>query len=847
MIINSGNTLEITGGVLIFEQGAQLIVREDATLDCSGNVRLGSCENWQGIRVNSDSSTPLPAGSLKLDGCVIENAIVGIQSHDDNSDAGDISGLSTWEAGEITANWVTFVNNNKSVELFVGDNSTEDENEEVQPNVSFTNCTFDVNDEFEAHHPFQPFIQHLVYWKIRGYSFESCTFKNSSTDASFWGQMGVGILSFNALYDVNECIFNRLNTGIDAMVLNAPFNGMDILESTFSQNRIGIHQNGICWQTIAHNEITVGDEIDIDFLDEVSEQEREGIVLVSCGVFEVQENTITDAQDANVLAETYGIRVRDMIGEEAVIRSNILIDLDYGNAANGDNSGDGDVPVGLRYLCNINMNNVYDIYAAEFGNADPEAYLAQHQGIVVALNVYGDAGNVFSASQLGHPNPDVQNFNHTGENIPSLLSYYSDDYSTSELMFSGNIDENTVGIAPNGCQQEIFMVPGIWSDWEVGLSDYVTIADEAEDVGSNLEYIYQAIIDDGKTDELQDEVDFAWTDEVWEMRDKLLDLSPNVSLKVLYQLADKTEVFPHPIAMEIFVANPDVLRDFKFLKYLETKTNPLPSYMLDLLYSARDQITFRKLLLDQMAAAKTAELHAKNRMMHMYASHGFNAEAGAIFGGFDNADRDMLMAEMALDMGDLVAAGNYLSELKERGNPRDPSILNEIARFEEWFAILLDVNQSLNGKWESLNSSQLHALGDLAKHYSTFGGKRAMGILNFFYGANLFINPAHGNGEFNWKFGTTEENLLGQDDSFKIYPNPADVLINVELNYSTPLDKPDAIAIYNELGQLHEVLSVRGGLDFQSVDVRDWPSGMYTFVLMAKNKSLNNAKIIIEH
>lgn len=76
---------------------------------------------------------------------------------------------------------------------------------------------------------------------------------------------------------------------------------------------------------------------------------------------------------------------------------------------------------------------------------------------------------------------------------------------------------------------------------------------------------------------------------------------------------------------------------------------------------------------------------------------------------------------------------------------------------------------------------------------------------------------------------------------------PADVILNLEIDFRHALEKPDRIVVYNELGQVHKIIAVRGRIDFQSIDVRDWSSGIYTFILMSNNAVLSNERVVIAH
>ena len=87
---------------------------------------------------------------------------------------------------------------------------------------------------------------------------------------------------------------------------------------------------------------------------------------------------------------------------------------------------------------------------------------------------------------------------------------------------------------------------------------------------------------------------------MWQLRAQLLGLSPYVSRHVLNAAADRDDVFSDPVLFEILAANPDELKNDSLISYLESKANPLPAYMVELLRQMASGTSARTALVAQM-------------------------------------------------------------------------------------------------------------------------------------------------------------------------------------------------------------------------------------------------------
>jgi len=91
---------------------------------------------------------------------------------------------------------------------------------------------------------------------------------------------------------------------------------------------------------------------------------------------------------------------------------------------------------------------------------------------------------------------------------------------------------------------------------------------------------------------------------------------------------------------------------------------------------------------------------------------------------------------------------------------------------------------------------------------------------------------------------TLGDNITKQIQFVKIYPNPAENTITIEL--SAELDNKNiSVEIYNYLGQKIIFYNFAGDL-LNTLDVSDLSNGIYIFKILVGNKIIAREKVVIE-
>jgi hypothetical protein len=837
LIISSGVTLTLNDVAFVFAPGKTLVVEEGAWFTCN-ECTFNSCGNsWGGIRVLADAATSTAAGRMNLDECTISNALQGIRSVPTNwAGVYTNANIPLWKAGRIRVTNSDFINNARSITLHRSSYSNPLWQLEF---VGFEGCSFTVDDNYPFNGltvhgdltPLESFSAHVDYTFVQGYNFRNCVFKNEMTAVDDWSDRGVAIRSYNARFwvvqndvptaasDWQEAHFSGFNRAIQAWVTQNPWNGMVIRNNIFDQNKIAVLTTNVCFHTIVDNRIRIGQTSGTNALNGAND--FEGIVLLGGAAYQIAQNYLEEGNGLHADTRTFGIRIRDTRTDDDEVYRNEFVSLDYANLANGENippSGSGEG--GLRYVCNSSTNNRFDFVVSDFNLDNPAniVAIARHQNAVgvnaASYQNIPSAGNTFTSN----PQEQYGHFRNEGELVfylpwngqPNFVPVNNTNQSVSVLSFSPLLE----------CPQT---KPLIAVSGEIELDKYVerkSVLAAAEMDFYNADFLWKALIDEGDTPALKNEVTAAWPEDTWEMRDFLLAKSPGLSLAVLKEVATKTSVYPHPVALEIFLANPDVLRDTRFIQHLETKPDPMPQYMIDLLLASRDAVTFRTLLERERALSRSTMLQSARDLARMYYQYPDSIP-----------QLDSLLQDFA-PLGSHFA--NALAWSEAGGVPTTLLDDLDVDNTHESTAMLAlsSIANGLYGDqrtWSELSTTEIQALEDVADYYTTYAGRTAMSVLNEWYDGQWFIPPGLNT---TW----TPRNYSNESEQLPIVqvsPNPASDVVYVMAPRGIPEDA--VFSLIDATGRTVVQLQMKAGSTFAPIEVNTLHSGQYLWRCISNN------------
>ncbi len=621
------------------EQGAHLIV--------DGGIITNACgPYWGGIQVWGNSSGSQfalpdelnPQGKLTLkNGAVIENAFNAVTLWKPND----------WNSmgGIVQATNATFRNNKRSVEFLSYQNFNPVNPLILYGNLSyFRNCTFEVNDGYMISSDFD---SHITMWDVDGIKFTANTFRNDMTEAAARGN---GIFTIDANFRVvpgcsqqmlpcpepyiEPNVFSDLDAAIYA-TNSRTLKTIFVDQAEFIGNGYGVMINAVNNATVIRSNFEIGTYGKQGFV--CSGTFGTGIDITNSNGYIIEENNFTSRSDPST-TDVIGIRVNNELSfdlDPNEIYKNNFNALNRANLAEGKNHLDNE-QLGLVYQCNTNSENYFDFYFVDQGVAGDQGSALRASGntftfidgtLVPPHHINNLADNHVS---WYHTNGTNEEPLHISSNVtPVLISYVHGCPSS----FGGGSNE----IDPKGLtdeQQQYF---------ELELT-------ESHAAYAGVENLYESLLDGGNTEAVQADISMAWPDDMWELRAELLGLSPLLSKEVLVSASDRTDVLPESIIFEVLAANPDELKKKELMEHLETKDNPLPEYMIEILESLTDNVTYKTILQSQMAYHGVMENRAAGVLLRDKLNDSIRDEA---------AIRSFMAARQSLPM-DLQIVDSYL-------------------------------------------------------------------------------------------------------------------------------------------------------------------------------------------
>lgn len=601
-ILDNNATVTVTGNIKS-NKNAKTIVPVGTRLILDGGLMTNNDNNfWQGIEVWGNSSThqheingSYGQGYIELkNGAVIENAKCAVELWR--------PGHYSTTGGIIHATDATFRNNAMAVRAVCYTNHSPYNNKETNYNGSFVNCSFVVNGDYLGTETFK---KHVTLADVNGIGFLGCDF-SANRSANGVHPYCIGISAYDAGFNVNTyCATSPSQPCPDAYLDRSTFTGLcagisaasngnhprsfTVWGSVFTANDYGVKANSTDCPVICFNDFNIGSGAYCDY--------NYGVYLRNVAIFSIEENSFQSPTKSP--ATSVGIAVYDSHGFNDVYR-NSFVNLSRANLAFGINVVDSSEQwagsaQGLTYTCNAFSGNQRDLMVLQKEGA----------GDIQALQGSSTcpAGNTFDNSGFQIYNDGISpinyfyNSNASGETPNSSLLYRVTPVATT---------------AVNNCFPHYGNGPVAKSPSEKAAleSDYLA----AYAAYLNLKQLYESRIDGGSTATQLADINAATPADMWQLRARLLGLSPYVSADVLTAASDRSDVFSDPVLFEILAANPDELKKDSLIDYLEHKDNPLPNYMID--------------ILRQVAAGATARTALESQMNQL--QHDYSLSAGDI-------------------------------------------------------------------------------------------------------------------------------------------------------------------------------------------------------------------------
>ena len=844
LIIPSGVDLTVDNMTLQFgpdakvviEQGAKLTI-DGATFTNSNECRPCQGEYWKGIEVWGTSNqhqynlhNPIHQGMLKvINGGTIEYA------HDEarNWKPND------WDAvgGVIVCDNATFKNNRRDVEFVKYQNLQPGNPSNLLGNLSrFENTTFTSDDNFIEGNPILKV--HVSMWAVNGIDFVDCHFSNTMTGNKTQSNApSTGIHSLDAGYNVlpgcstilpygqpcptNQQLrssFTGLRTAITA-TSSASSETFTVSRADFTNNVNGIRVSATHNVSINRNDIALGDGgySNSSFF-------GSGITIRNSSGYLVEESTINSALPLS--ADDYGIRIINSGKHDNRVYKNYLFDQSVATLATEVNRSPGWTR-GLQFLCNEYTDNDTAIAV----RLDPMLDgIRDRQG---DLNPLKNAGNKFTSNNL-----DISNVGNTFVYHHSFQPIETPSTIQGLVFLDGSSD------APTNCPST-FITGKPFGDLvsSSANSDSLFLSKSALDSTLiTLEYNLIALIDNGNTEALQQQVENNWSSDAWNLRNNLIQKSPFLSADAILTAAEQN-ILPNAMLLEVLLANPDATSGESFIADLNLATNnSLPAYMLDFVRNSWNTETTRTNLEAQIAATQAeiaSTTHYAKYLEKIKKDYTYNSRKAAIETGDDIMD-EMEMMEFFIGNHEWTKADSVLLYIEN--NPNFADHLAFVEDYDDYITFRAGLGTRTLAELDSTETAYLETLAAKDGRVADF----AQNILCFFYD-NCTTDHVKSGGMTN---NITEDNAMAHPTleelmyNVELYPNPANDFSSIKWEIFDVLENC-TYQIFDLSGKKLSSGAIPDNKGELTLDTRRYNNGTYIINIYNGGALKSSSKLVV--
>jgi Secretion system C-terminal sorting domain len=232
-------------------------------------------------------------------------------------------------------------------------------------------------------------------------------------------------------------------------------------------------------------------------------------------------------------------------------------------------------------------------------------------------------------------------------------------------------------------------------------------------------------------------------------------------------------------------------------------------------------------------------------MMNYYEDDTYTeADFEQVIGGIGSLNAEMTLVEMMMDKGDIPGAVSRANAIP-MAVPFGKGEGLEDDAFMDWITLRKDMMMA-NRDWHTMNASDVSALENLLLYFDSYAASQAMQVLNEFAGADYFIPPAYGVNGVAKRARVTAADISA--NMLRVYPNPADYRLTIELKESLPTQEMCILIITDAMGKEVNNQQVNSALKQFLIDTKDWAVGLYAFKIVVPNSPIElNGKFDVVH
>ena len=842
VIINPNATLTIKSKVLMNVNnkikvlpGGKLII-DGGTIGCS----VPGCR-WQGIRV-------LGNGVSGWQGMTYGSYAQGFVCLKNNAEIKDARvAVDLWDGihlystgGIVNASDALFNNNGIAVRAMQYKNTNPVNGKEYNYNARFYNCDFVVDSDYPEDDVI--FRHHIELSKVKGVRFAGCRFAVNNCLGDLMSEDNSAIFVYNGGMSVDRYCSNSLvlpcpeEDFIPSMIegfsigVNAS-NSFDcnsvitVKNTIFRDNALGIHALNDINLTVLFSSFLIGE----------GESCSIGISLENTPTFCIEENDFYSYPGIAGDIDCFGIVINNTHSSNTIYR-NTFSNLTCGVLADGVNRNG--ITSGLSFSCNINNNNDVDFFIPSCSLVTPNYGVSLFQGDELTA-----VGNVFSQNQVRwqfyNGNNDIVTYYYNRDNLLedpqsnycfNLRKIAAQNANDCPSNYTNN--SNVPLLSTNDKRQKEMSYYNAYTNYY------------------NVKALYDSYIDAGNTAEELENLRDAGPSDMWELRSRLLGISPYLSQELLLALADLDDVFPKSVLFEIFASNPEELGRDSLLSYLNNNTN-MPEYMMAILNQMADNASsYRSVLESQMSLYKREYRSAANDVVRSILNDSI-VEAQELRDWLANletitADRQIIASYFEEGNDSIAfALANMLPMLYEL----DGDALQEHEGYMDML-ILYHTLENQNRTVYELSDKEMFMVDSIANYGIGISQSMAKSIKEIINGITnrdcprfQLVNDFNRGRSTYSGYSEWRDGVLNTLISMSVSPNPANNWTEIDYCFPDNIDK-GRLQIMSLLGRKMADFELHGNKGKSIIDLRSIPSGTYLCIINCGTFS-NTEKLVI--
>lgn len=169
--------------------------------------------------------------------------------------------------------------------------------------------------------------------------------------------------------------------------------------------------------------------------------------------------------------------------------------------------------------------------------------------------------------------------------------------------------------------------------------------------------------------------------------------------------------------------------------------------------------------------------------------------------------------------------------------------LNDYNAYGHWLG--LEISQQDWKDGATLSPAQLNTLNNLVDNYWKYrAGQKAMSYMNRHMGTNFYIPPARG--DWQPRRASLDYQIAAEQEAIKVYPNPANEQLTVELNLSTNTNS-GSLYVFDITHRLITQMDINSNIQKFNIDISKWQNGVYLYQLILNDGEKHAGRFEVIH